>query len=48
MLQGDRKAGLSLHSFNYESQWGQKALKTLYRIIVGVSNADLNSMFHCD
>ena len=37
MLQGDRKAGPSLSAFNYESTWGQKALKRFYRVVLGVS-----------
>ena len=34
MMQGDRKAGPSLSDFNYESTWGQKALKQTYRFIL--------------
>lgn len=33
-LQGDRKAGPSLSEFNYESVWGQSALKRTYRAIM--------------
>lgn len=33
-LQGDRRAGPSLTAFNYESKWGQLALKTLYRCLM--------------
>lgn len=29
--QGDRRAGPSLSEFNYESHWGQRALRELYR-----------------
>ena len=32
--QGDRRAGPSLTAFNYESRWGQLALKTTYRAIM--------------
>lgn len=38
-LQGDRRAGTagpSLSEFNFESQWGQKALKHMYRAICEV------------
>ncbi|KAK9819870.1 hypothetical protein WJX72_003467 [[Myrmecia] bisecta] len=35
LTQGDRRAGgLSLSEFNYESTWGQKALKHTYRAIM--------------
>ena len=40
-LQGDRRAGTagpSLSEFNFESQWGQKALKHMYRAICEVPN----------
>ena len=33
-MQGDRKAGPSLSEFNYESVWGQSALKRTYRAIL--------------
>ena len=33
-LQGDRRAGPSLTAFNYESRWGQLALKATYRAIM--------------
>ena len=33
-FQGDRKAGPSLSSFNYESVWGQHALKHMYRAVL--------------
>ena len=39
-LQGDRRAGTagpSLSEFNFESQWGQKALKHMYRAICEVA-----------
>ena len=32
--QGDRKAGPSLSSYNYESVWGQQALKHMYRAVL--------------
>ena len=35
-LQGDRRAGPSFSEFNYESTWGQKALKATYAAIMGV------------
>ena len=41
-LQGDRRAGTagpSLSEFNFESQWGQKALKHMYRAICEVSHS---------
>lgn len=37
-MQGDRKAGPSLSAFNYESVWGQRALKRLFKVIMGVSH----------
>jgi len=37
-VQGDRKAGPSLSAFNYESVWGQRALKRMFRVIMGVSS----------
>ena len=33
-MQGDRRAGPSLAAFNYESKWGQVALKSTYRAIM--------------
>ncbi len=33
-LQGDRRAGPSLTAFNYESRWGQLALKATYKAIM--------------
>lgn len=36
-MQGDRRAGPSFSEFNYESTWGQKALKATYAAIMGVS-----------
>ena len=33
-VQGDRRAGPSLTAFNYESRWGQLALKATYRAIM--------------
>ena len=39
-MQGDRRAGTagpSLSEFNFESQWGQKALKHMYRAICEVA-----------
>ena len=33
-LQGDRRAGPSLTAFNYESRWGQLALKATYKGIM--------------
>ena len=33
-VQGDRKAGPSLSSYNYESVWGQQALKHMYRAVL--------------
>ena len=39
-VQGDRRAGTagpSLSEFNFESQWGQKALKHMYRAICEVA-----------
>ncbi len=33
-LQGDRRAGPSLKDYNYESVWGQRALKATYRAIM--------------
>ena len=33
-VQGDRRAGPSLSAFNYESRWGQLALKATYRGIM--------------
>ena len=33
-VQGDRRAGPSLAAFNYESRWGQLALKTTYKGIM--------------
>ena len=44
--QGDRRAGTagpSLSEFNFESQWGQKALKHMYRAICEVSLNSLQS-----
>jgi hypothetical protein len=38
-VQGDRRAGAagpSLSDFNFESHWGQKALKHMYRAICEV------------
>lgn len=32
--QGDRRAGPSLKDYNYESVWGQRALKATYRAIM--------------
>lgn len=32
--QGDRRAGPSLSAFNYESVWGQRALREMYRAIM--------------
>lgn len=40
-MQGDRRAGPSFSEFNYESTWGQKALKATYAAIMGVSAAVL-------
>jgi hypothetical protein len=34
LTQGDRRAGPSLASFNYESTWGQRALKEMYAAIL--------------
>ena len=34
MSQGDRKAGPLLSGFNYESVWGQHALKHMYRAVL--------------
>lgn len=39
LTQGDRRAGTagpSLNEFNFESQWGQKALKHMYKAICEV------------
>jgi C-terminal domain on Strawberry notch homologue len=36
LTQGDRRAGHPLSAFNYESHWGQQALKSLYRAIMEV------------
>lgn len=33
-VQGDRRAGPSLSAFNYESVWGQRALREMYRAIM--------------
>lgn len=35
LTQGDRRAGPSLGSYNYESIWGQKALREMYAFILG-------------
>ena len=48
MLQGDRKAGPSLSAFNYESTWGQKALKRFYRVVLGVSPFQPVALVHLD
>ena len=43
--QGDRRAGTagpSLSEFNFESQWGQKALKAMYRAICEVQHLPLH------
>jgi hypothetical protein len=37
LTQGDRRAGHPLSEFNYESTWGQQALKSLYRAIMQVT-----------
>ena len=42
MAQGDRKAGPSLSEFNYESIWGQSALKRTYRAILEEEKALVN------
>ncbi|EFN59033.1 hypothetical protein CHLNCDRAFT_137726 [Chlorella variabilis] len=34
LTQGDRRAGPSLSAFNYESVWGQRALREMYRAIM--------------
>lgn len=34
LTQGDRRAGPSLAAFNYESTWGQRALKEMYAAIL--------------
>ena len=36
VVQGDRRAGPSFSEFNYESTWGQKALKASYAAIMQV------------
>ena len=53
-FQGDRKAGPSLSSFNYESVWGQHALKHMYKAVleeeaplVSTSFALLHSAAQC-
>lgn len=33
-MQGDRRAGPSLKDYNFESIWGQRALKATYRSIL--------------
>ncbi|KAK9811987.1 hypothetical protein WJX73_006484 [Symbiochloris irregularis] len=38
LTQGDRRAGPSFSEFNYESTWGQKALKATYAAIMGESS----------
>jgi hypothetical protein len=35
LTQGDRRAGPSLAAFNYESSWGQKALREMYATVLG-------------
>ncbi len=52
-MQGDRRAGTagpSLSEFNFESTWGQKALKHMYRAICevgGFSRGFLHSSLLC-
>ena len=41
-LQGDRRAGPSLTAFNYESRWGQLALKATYRAIMEEEGLPVN------
>lgn len=36
LAQGDRRAGPSFSEFNYESTWGQRALKATYAAIMMV------------
>ncbi len=40
-LQGDRRAGPSLSAYNYESVWGQRALREMYLAIIGERRAPL-------
>lgn len=35
LTQGDRRAGPSLAEFNYESTWGQRALREMYTVLLG-------------
>lgn len=35
LTQGDRRAGPSLAEFNYESTWGQRALRLTYNMLLG-------------
>ncbi|GAB4817769.1 hypothetical protein N2152v2_004815 [Parachlorella kessleri] len=39
LTQGDRRAGPSLSSYNYESVWGQRALREMYAAIMEESSA---------
>ena len=41
LTQGDRRAGPSLSAFNYESVWGQRALREMYRTIMGETHTPL-------
>ncbi len=33
-VQGDRRAGPSLSTYNYESVWGQRALREMYAAVM--------------
>ena len=39
--QGDRRAGPSLAAFNFDSSWGQRALRETYRAIMGEERSPL-------
>ncbi|PRW58205.1 strawberry notch-like [Chlorella sorokiniana] len=39
LTQGDRRAGPSLAAFNFDSSWGQRALRETYRAIMGEERA---------
>ncbi|KAL4432432.1 hypothetical protein ABPG77_001731 [Micractinium sp. CCAP 211/92] len=41
LTQGDRRAGPSLSAYNYESVWGQRALREMYLAIIGERRAPL-------
>ena len=47
LTQGDRRAGPSLAAFNYESTWGQKALRETYGAILEEGSPPAVIPLHC-